>query len=123
MFLYFLELMGLAGEDSLDYLCNFIAKNDESKKLLTLFSEDEKLDISFDKLVFFSQEKKAVIQKRLLKKVCKVFIANMVDVLPDKASYLTSVVEKVCVFAQSQQRLVRYAFTYVGLYMYKFLLS
>ena len=47
----------------------------------------------------------------------------MVDVLPDKANYLTSVVEKVCVFAQSQQRLVRYAFTYVGLYIYKFLLN
>ena len=102
MFLYFLELMGLAEQDSLDYFCNFIANNDDTKKLLSLFGQEEKLDISWDKLVFFSQEKKAIGQKRLLKKVCRLFIANMVDVLPDKASYLTSVVEKVCVFAQSQ---------------------
>jgi hypothetical protein len=61
MFLYFLELMGLAEQESLEYFCNFIAKNDDSKKLLSLFSEDEKLEISFDKLVFFSQEKKAII--------------------------------------------------------------
>lgn len=89
MFLYFLELMGLAEQESLEYFCNFIAKNDDSKKLLSLFSKDEKFEISFDKLVFFSQEKKAIVQKRLLKKVCKVFITNMVDILPDKAIYLT----------------------------------
>ena len=52
--------MGLAEKESLDYFCNFIAKNDDTKKLLALFGQDEKLDISWDKLVFFSQEKKAV---------------------------------------------------------------
>jgi len=47
----------------------------------------------------------------------------MIDVLPDKETYLTSIVERVCVFSQSKQRLVRYAFTYVGLYIFKFLLA
>jgi hypothetical protein len=51
--------------------------------------------VSFEKLVFFSQEKKAVIQKKLLKKVCKLFVNDVVDVLPDKAEFLTEVVERV----------------------------
>lgn len=62
-------------------------------------------------------------QKKLLKRVCKIFIANVVDVLPDKETYLTSVIQRVCVFSKSPCRLVRYAFTYVGLYLYKFLLG
>ena len=47
----------------------------------------------------------------------------MVDVLPDKAHYLTDVVERVVALSSSSQRLVRYAFTYVGLYLYKCLLG
>jgi hypothetical protein len=74
-------------------------------------------------MVFFAQEKKAVEQKKLLKRVCKIFIANVVDVLPEKESYLTSFIQRVCVFSKSQCRLIRYAFTYVGLYLYKYLLS
>ena len=88
-----------------------------------LFNEEDKLEISFEKMIFFSQEKKAIEQKKLLKRVCKIFVADVVDVLPDKEAYLTSIVQRVCVFSKSPQRLVRYAFTYVGLYLYKFLLS
>lgn len=43
--------------------------------------------------------------------------------LPDKGHYLTDVVERVVAFSSSSQRLVRYAFTYVGLYLYKCLLG
>jgi len=39
MFLYFLELMGLAEKDSLEFLCNFISKNKDDKKLLSLFND------------------------------------------------------------------------------------
>lgn len=79
--------------------------------------------MSFDKLVFFSQDKKAVIQKKLLKKVCKLFVNDVVDVLPDKAAYLSGVVERVVGLSGCGQRLVRYAFTFVGLYIYKCLLG
>jgi hypothetical protein len=121
MFLYFLELMGLAEPATLQYSVQFIARNDSEKKLLELF--DEKPDVNFDKMIFFSQDKKSVEQKKLLKRVCKIFIADVVDVLPDKEAYLTSVVHRVCVYSKSTCRLVRYAFTYVALYLYKFLLS
>jgi len=47
----------------------------------------------------------------------------VVDVLPDKAVFLTDVIERVVALTGSGQRLVRYAFTFVGLYMYKCLLS
>jgi hypothetical protein len=115
--------MGLAEKGTLEFNCNFISKNQDEKKLLGLFDELDKMDISFDKLIFFSQEKNAVMQKKLLKKVCKIFIADVIDVLPDKERYLTSVVERVCIFSKSHQRLVRYSFTYVGLYIYKNLLA
>lgn len=58
VFLYFFELMGIQDKDSLEYLCSFLAKNSESKKILSIFEDD--IGISFDKLVFFSQEKKAI---------------------------------------------------------------
>lgn len=102
-------------------MCTYIAKNGEEKKLNKLF--DENFEVSFDKLVFFSQEKKAIIQKKLLKKICKIFVSDVVDVLPDKEMYLTSIVDRVCIFSKNNHRLVRYSFTYVGLYLYKFLLS
>lgn len=121
MFLYFLELMGLSEPATLQYNVQLIARNDSEKKLLELF--EEKPEVSFEKMIFFSQDKKSVEQKKLLKRVCKIFIADVVDVLPDKEAYLTSVVQRVCVFSKSNCRLVRYAFTYVGLYLYKFLLS
>ena len=74
-------------------------------------------------MVFFGQDRKSVEQKRLLKRVCKIFVADVVDVLPDKETYLTAVVQRVCVYSKSLCRLVRYAFTYVGLYLYKYLLG
>jgi len=58
-----------------------------------------------------------------LKRVCKIFIQNVVDILPDKASYLEAITKRVCIFSKSHQRLVRYAFSYIGLYMYKYLLD
>ena len=45
------------------------------------------------------------------------------DVLPDKGYYLTDIVERVVAFTTSSQRLVRYGFTFVGLYLYKCLLA
>lgn len=121
MFLYFLELMGLADPTTLQYNVQFIAKNNEEKKLLQLF--EAKPEVSFDKMVFFGQDRKSIEQKRLLKRVVKIFVADVVDVLPDKETYLTAVVQRVCVFSKSPCRLVRYAFTYVGLYLYKYLLG
>jgi STAG domain len=73
--------------------------------------------------VFFSLDKRAVLQKKLLKKVCKLFVADVVDVLPDKAKFLTDIVEPIVALSSCGQRLVRYAFTFVGLYIYKCLLS
>ena len=49
VFLYYFELMGIAEKDSLEYMCQFIAKNTDEKKLHTLF-EDDVFEISFDKL-------------------------------------------------------------------------
>ena len=114
MFLYFLELMGLGDHGDLTWYCQVIAKNGgDEKKLRTLFTDD--LQVSFEKLVFFSQEKKAALQKKLLKKVIKFFISDVVDVLPDKAHFLTDVVERVVAMSGSSLRLVRYSFTFVGL--------
>ncbi|CDW82490.1 UNKNOWN [Stylonychia lemnae] len=123
LFLYFLELIGFSELETLSYNANFISKNRDESKLLSIFSSDDKFEISFQKLVFFSQEKKALEQKKLLKRVCKIFISNIVDLLPDKASYLEAIVKRVCIFSKSQQRLVRYAFSYIGLYIYKFQLD
>ena len=52
--------MGLVDQGDLSWYCQTIAKsgNDE-KKLKALFSED--FNVSFEKLVFFSQDKKAII--------------------------------------------------------------
>ena len=122
MFLYFLELIGLGGnKQDLTLYCQMIAKNSDEKKLKAIFTTD--FNVSFDKLVFFSLEKNAVLQKKLLKKVCKLFVKDVVDVLPDKAAYLTDIVERVVALSGSTQRLVRYSFTFVGLYIYKCLLS
>lgn len=122
LFLYFFELMGLEKSDSLLYMCSFIANNSSEKKIQEMIDQEE-LDISFDKMVFFNQDKKSVVQKKLLKKFCKIFVADVVDGLPQKENYLTSIVEKVCILQKNSKRLVRFAFTYIGLYLYKFILS
>ena len=57
VFLYFIELMGISDNDSLEYMISFISKNTEEKKLLSLF--EDKPEIAFDKLIFFSSDKKA----------------------------------------------------------------
>eukprot|EP00347_Sterkiella_histriomuscorum_P011916 403370605 len=124
MFLYFMELIGISDITTLQYNATFIAKNDQEKKLLGLFKEgEEKFDVSFEKLIFFSSEKRQLNQKKVLKRVCKVFIADVVDLLPEKSGYLSSVVQRVCVFSKANQRLVRYCFTYIGLYLFKYLLG
>jgi hypothetical protein len=51
VFLYFLELMGIKDESSLSYLVKYISNN-QDKSLLKAF--DSKMDVSFEKLVFFS---------------------------------------------------------------------
>ena len=51
MFLYFLELMGLAEPATLQYSVQLIARNDNEKKLLELF--EEKPEVSFEKMIFF----------------------------------------------------------------------
>lgn len=58
IFLYFFELMGIAEKDALEYLCSYIAKNHDEKKLLTVFDDDIK--ISFEKTVFFSSDKASI---------------------------------------------------------------
>lgn len=52
LFLYFFELMGIQEKESLEYMCKFIARNTEEKKLHSLF-DDDAFEISFEKLVFF----------------------------------------------------------------------
>lgn len=60
MFLYFFELMGLVDTVDLSWYCQAIAKSGgDEKKIRSLFDED--FAVSFEKLVFFSQEKKALI--------------------------------------------------------------
>jgi hypothetical protein len=58
IFLYFFELMGIAEKDALEYLCSYITKNHDEKKLLKIFDDDIK--ISFEKLVFFNSDKKSL---------------------------------------------------------------
>lgn len=123
MFLYFLELMGIGDVADLSLKCQIIAKNDDEKKLKAVLADLDESQISFDKLVFFSLDKRAVLQKKFLKKVCKLFVGGVVDNLPDNSSFLTDVIQRVVVFSTSTHRLVRYAFTFVGLYLYKCLLS
>lgn len=77
LFLYFFELMGIADKELLEYCCSHTAKNSNEKNLNKLF--EDKVDISFDKLIFFSQEKKALTHKKLFKKIIKIFISNIID--------------------------------------------
>eukprot|EP00350_Pseudokeronopsis_sp_OXSARD2_P007241 CAMPEP_0170550434 /NCGR_PEP_ID=MMETSP0211-20121228/8503_1 /TAXON_ID=311385 /ORGANISM="Pseudokeronopsis sp., Strain OXSARD2" /LENGTH=74 /DNA_ID=CAMNT_0010856989 /DNA_START=281 /DNA_END=505 /DNA_ORIENTATION=- len=49
--LYFFELMGMTRQDDLMYMVSFIAKNSDQKKIHHMF--EEKMDISFEKMVFF----------------------------------------------------------------------
>lgn len=123
MFLYFMELMGIGDVADLSLKCQMIAKNDDEKKLKSLFADLDETQISFEKLVFFSLDKRAVLQKKFLKKVCKLFVGDVVDMLPDNAAFLTDVIQRVVVLSSSTHRLVRYSFTFVGLYLYKCLLS
>lgn len=98
--LYFFELMGFKNKDELEYNCKYISKNDDLKKINSLFKDEElESNISFEKLVFFSHEKKAVQQKKLMKKFCKLFTTNIVDVLPANEDFLTKIVEKVCMLS------------------------
>ena len=82
VFLYFIELMGIEEQDTLNYLCTFIAKNHDEKKITKTF--DDSMTIQFDKLVFFSQDKKSLVQKKLLKRFIKFLTSNIVDGLPQK---------------------------------------
>jgi hypothetical protein len=63
------------------------------------------------------------MQKKLLKKVCKLFVQSVVDVLPDRGQFLSDAVQRVVILSSSTHRLVRYGFTFVSLYLYKCLLS
>lgn len=51
MFLYFLELMGVSDHATLQYNVQYIARNDDEKRLLQLF--DDTPDVSFEKMIFF----------------------------------------------------------------------
>jgi len=73
--------MGVGDHADLSWFCQMVAKTSDEKKLKAVFADD--LRVQFDKMVFFSAEKKANVQLKLFKKVCKLFVAAVVDVLPD----------------------------------------
>lgn len=121
LFTYFFELMGISGKNELSFSSNYVAKNSAEKQLMKLF--DSGLEVDFEKLVFFSADSKAVSQKKQLKKLLKMLMSNVVDFLPEKQSYLVQLISKVSMLSRYSKRIVRYAFTYISLYLFKFALA
>jgi hypothetical protein len=120
LFLYFLELMGVSDHADLSWFCQMVAKTTDEKKLKAVFADDFR--VQFDKMVFFSSDKKAGVHLKLFKKVCKFYVGDVVDLLPDHAEVLKAVVDRVVGLSSSSHRLVRYTFTVVALQLYKCLL-
>lgn len=112
--------MGVSDHADLSWFCQMVAKTTDEKKLKAVFADDFR--VQFDKMVFFSSDKKAAVHLKLFKKVCKFYIADVVDLLPDQAEHLQAVIERVVGLSGSAHRLVRYTFTVVGLQLYKCLL-
>jgi hypothetical protein len=59
----------------------------------------------------------------LFKKLCKLLVNNLVDLFPAKKDFLIDVIQEVCNLSRLRVRLVRYAFTYIGMILLKNLLA
>ena len=57
------------------------------------------------------------------KKFCKLLVVNLVDLYPAKKEILVDIVREVCNMSRLRVRLVRYAFTSIGMQLLKNLLA
>ena len=73
--------------------------------------------------MIFGQGKLAQIHLRSFKKFCKILVANLVDIYPARSELLIEVVHEACHFLRFRIRLVRYAFTFIGMQLLKNLLG
>ena len=60
---------------------------------------------------------------RLCKKFCKLLVANLVDLFPAKKDLLIDMIREVCNLSRLRTRLMRYAFTSIGMMLLKNLLA
>ena len=124
VFLYFFELLGLDDKDILESLLSQLLKlkkESEVEKMLRDLKIDE--NIVWDKAQLLPLEKEGLNHKKFFKRFCKLFVTNQVDNFPARDGVLDTIVEKVCLFSQSKIRIIRFAFTYIALGLFKSVLS
>ena len=79
--------------------------------------------ISWEKLQYCSQEKDGVHHKKQFKRFCKILVRAIVDMFPLRDNLLGAIVDKICVLAQCNIRLIRFSFTFIGVALMKVLLG
>jgi hypothetical protein len=127
VFLYFFQMAGVDAKDNktLATLFEFIdAKPSNSGKAKEMSKElQDSLKFDIDQAMIFGQSKLAQTHLRLFKKLCKLLVNNLVDLFPAKKDFLIDVIQEVCNLSRLRVRLVRYAFTYIGMILLKNLLA
>lgn len=73
------------------------------------------LKFEVDNAAIFGQGKQSMANLRHFKKFCKLLVANLVDLYPAKKEVLVDIVREVCNMSRMRVRLVRYAFTSIGM--------
>ena len=127
VFLYFFQMCGIAKDDekTLSTLFDFVQKTNSNAgkpKEMTVAQQDS-LKFNVDQAMIFGQGKQAQIHLRHFKKFCKLFVANLVDIYPARSELLVEITREVCNLARFRIRLVRYAFTLIGMQIMKNLLN
>jgi hypothetical protein len=127
IFLYFFQMAGVNKDDeaTLAVLFEFIERknpNANKQKELTKAQQDS-LKFDVDQAVIFGQGKLAMAHLRHFKKFCKLLVANLVDLFPAKKELLVDIAREVCIMSRFRVRLVRYAFTSIGMQLLKNLLA
>jgi hypothetical protein len=79
--------------------------------------------VNFDKLQLLSMEKEGISHRKQFKRVIKIFVNTLIDMYPLRDLILSSIVDRVCLLAQSKVRLIRFGFAYIGLALQKVLLN
>jgi hypothetical protein len=86
-------------------------------------SQQDSLKFDVDNAAIFGQGKQSMAYLRHFKKFCKLLVVNLVDLYPAKKEILVDIVREVCNMSRLRVRLVRYAFTSIGMQLLKNLLA
>lgn len=127
IFLYFFQMAGVSKDDHATFsvLFEFLERknaNANKPKEMTKAQQDS-LKFDVDQAAIFGQGKLAMAHLRHFRKFCKLLVANLVDLYPAKKELLVDIAREVCIMSRLRIRLVRYAFTSIGMQLLKNLLA